>query len=539
MRSSGRFGVVFAMVGAVVATVLSAAGPAQAAPNPPAWVDCGGGFQCATVEVPTDYAHPAAGTTTIALIRLPASDPAQRIGSLFINPGGPGGSGVDFVRAAARFLYSPAVLARFDVVGFDPRGVGGSDELRCFADAQEQAAFWGDQPAFPYTGEQEQPYLRVATEYAQRCAQRNGDRLDHLSTVDVARDLDRLRETVGDQRLTYIGYSYGSYLGQVYANLFPQRVRALALDGVLDPETWANQSPRMLADAALGGEQSLDAFASACAAAGTACAFASGDTAAEVRQRLDAILEPIKQHPLPAPNADPPGELPYDLANGAYLVSMYDTFFWPLFAAGLAQAETGDGSILLDFIRLFLVPPGVYDNSFDTWSGVFCTDGTFPRDPQLWPPMVRLSERIAPTFSRYWFYGTPQCATWGGHAPDRYAGPWDRPTAAPILMLNTLADPATPYAGAVRAQRRMADARLVTVDGWGHTSLGHPSACARQVLDRYLVDGVAPANGLHCAPDAGPFDTALASTSVTASSAARPQTPWLPWLPARGQDRPE
>ncbi|MGH3995007.1 MAG: alpha/beta fold hydrolase, partial [Pseudonocardiaceae bacterium] len=352
------------------------------------------------------------------------------------------------------------VRARFDIVGFDPRGVGGSAQLRCFTDAREQAEFWGDLPAWPLTRDQEQPYLRRTAEYTELCGRRHGERLDHLSTVDVARDLDRLRAAVGDEKLTYVGYSYGSYLGEVYANLFPQRVRALALDGVIDPETWADQSPRELTEAAYGGEQALDAVTACCAGAGDACAFAAGDTAAEVRQRLDAVLERIERAPLPAPNADPPGELDYHLANGAYLISMYDTFFWPILAAGLAQAEAGDGSLLLDFIRHFIAPPDVYSNGQEVWSAVFCTDGTFPRDARVWPTLVRLSELVAPTFSRYWWYTTLSCATWPGHAPDRYAGPWDRPTAAPILMVNTLADPATPYAGAVRAQRRMADARL-------------------------------------------------------------------------------
>lgn len=536
MRMSGRaatvFTVVATLVSTVVGTVTAAGSPAavgqaaEPAVAPPTWVDCGGGFQCATVDVPADYRRPAAGTTPIGMIRLPASDPAHRIGSVFLNPGGPGASGVDFARAAARFLYSPALRARFDIVGFDPRGVGRSAELRCFTSAQEFQDFWADQPGWPLRPEQVQPYIRRTAEYTALCGQRAGSRLDHLSTVDVARDLDRLRAAVGDDKLTYIGYSYGSYLGEVYANLFPHRVRALALDGVLDPESWANQSPRMLTDAAIGGERSLDAFSSACAAAGAACPFANGDSASRIRQRLNAILEGTKQTPLPAPNAEQPGQLDYFLANGAYLLSMYDTFFWPTFAAGLAQAQDGDGSILLDFISLFVVPPDVYDNSLDMWAGVFCTDGTFPRNAQVWPPLVNLSERIAPTFTRYWWYTTIACATWPGRAPERYAGPWDRRTAAPILMLNTVADPATAYPGAVRAQRRMADARLVTVDGWGHTSLAHPSTCAQRIVDRYLIDTVAPANGTHCAPDAGPFDAAL--SAAAAAPASRPPLPWLP-----------
>jgi len=505
----------------LVASILPAAPALSAAPTI-AWVDCGGGFQCATLDVPTDYAHPAAGTTSIGLIRLPASDPSRRIGSLFTNPGGPGGSGVDFVRGAAQFFFTPEVRARFDIVGFDPRGVGQSDELFCFTSAAEQQAFWGDTAFVPVNLQQELRLIAKMADYTRLCGQREGSWLRFVSTIDVARDLDRLRAAVGDRGLTYVGFSYGSYLGEVYANLFPRRVRALVLDGVLDPETWANQSSRMLADAAFGGEEGLNAFSARCAAAGDGCAFANGDSATQIRRRLDTILRGIERAPLPAPNADPPGELSYDLANNAYLISMYDTFFWPLFAAGLAQAETGDGSILLDFIRLFFAPPDEVDNSLDKFAAVFCTDGTFIRNGLAWPALVRASELRSPTFSRNWFYTALPCATWPAAAAQRYDGPWDRPTSAPILLLNTVADPATAYAGAVRAQQRLHDARLVTIDGWGHTSTGDISTCAIQVTDRYLIDRVAPPNGLHCAPDSDPFER-FATADVS-----RPSL--LPWL---------
>ena len=515
-----------------VAPAGTADGGAQ--PSAVAWVDCGGGFECATVDVPLDYRRPAAGTIGIALIRLPASDPAQRIGSMFTNPGGPGGSGVDFVRGAARFFFSPQVRARFDVVGFDPRGVGASAGIRCLRDAAEFAEFWGDLPIFPYTRAQEQPFIERTADYSRLCGQRNRTMLPHMSTVDVARDLDLLRAAVGDQTLTYTGFSYGSYLGEVYANLFPGRVRALVLDGVLDPETWADRTMLFTTEAAYGGEQSLDAFSGACADAGAACAFADGDDANRIRQRLDTILAGIRTTPMPAPNADPPGVLDYPLANLTYLLSMYDTFFWPGFAAGLAQAETGDASILLEFIRLFMAPPDVYDPGTDTFSAVFCTDGTFPLDDDSWPTAVRLSEQVAPTFSAYWVYSALPCSTWPASSADRYSGPWNRPTAAPILLANTLADPATAYSGAVRAQRRLADARLVTVDGWGHTTTAHPSTCMRQVIDRYLIEQVAPPNGLHCAPDAGPFDGALATagTARTAGADTADMSAMRPWLPA-------
>jgi len=506
-----------------LSTLIIPSAPAIAAEAPTvAWVECGGGFECGTLDVPTDYAHPAAGTTALGLIRLPASDPAQRIGSLFVNPGGPGGSGVEFVRGVARFLFSPDVRARFDIVGFDPRGVGESSAVFCFAVAAEREEFFDDVTLVPVTLDQERRLIARMADYTRLCGERNA-LLPFVSTVDVARDLDRMRAAVGDPALTYVGYSYGTYLGEVYANMFPRRVRALVLDGVLDPERWANHSALLLSDSALGGEESLDAFAAACAAAGDGCAFASGDTASQIRSRLDAILKRIETTPLPAPNADPPGEVTYDLANNLYLISMYDTTFWPLFAAGLALAEAGDGSILLDFAHALMPPPGTNDNSLDTFSAVFCTDGTFPHVPAVWPALVRASELRAPTFSSNWLYSGLACSTWPAQAADRYDGPWDRRTSAPILLVSTVADPATPYAGAVRAQQRLADARLLTLDGSGHTSLGQISSCVFQVTDEYLIDEIAPPNGLHCAPDGDPF-------AVVAAAFTRPSV--VPALPS-------
>jgi pimeloyl-ACP methyl ester carboxylesterase len=488
--------------------------------DPVSWEDCGDGFECATLDVPLDYADPGAGTTSLAMIRLPAAPGGQRLGSLFLNPGGPGGSGIEALRQTAGFdfVFSPQLRASFDLVSFDPRGVGASDQLRCFPDTVAQQAFWSGHPKFPFLREQEPAYLDRTAEWVELCADRNATRLPYVSTVSVARDLDRMRQAVGDQRLTYLGYSYGSYLGQVYANLFPNRVRAMVLDGVLDPETWSDQSPRQLAESAYGGEQTLDAFAESCAAAGPACLFAAGDSATQVRARLDAVLEGTKSAPLPAPNSNPPGELTYDLANGAALLAMYDTFGWPRFARALAEAEAGDGSRLLNQARLVTLPPDSppepYDNAEDIWAAVFCGEGTFPRRADLWPGLVRLSELVAPTFSDYWWFTTLGCATWPVRAAERYAGPWDRPTSAPLVLVNTRVDPSTSYAGAVRAQRRLADARLITLEGWGHTSLAHLSSCVQQLTDRYFIERVAPPNGQRCAPDAGPFDPVAALTDV-------------------------
>jgi pimeloyl-ACP methyl ester carboxylesterase len=212
------------------AALAASASAAQAAPLP--WTACDDGFECATAQVPLDYDQPAGAKIELALIRLPASDPTHRIGTLFTNPGGPGNSGVAFVREEARSVYTDAVRARFDVVGFDPRGVGAGTPVHC----GEAPAL----PAFPVGREQEQAFAAAQADLGRRCRGRNGALLDHLSTANVARDMDILRAAVGDAKLTFIGHSYGSFLGATYANLFPQRVRAVALDGVLDPVAWMN-----------------------------------------------------------------------------------------------------------------------------------------------------------------------------------------------------------------------------------------------------------------------------------------------------------
>src|SRR4051794_6669071 len=239
-RTNGRLHRV--AVSAVIAGALAAPGVADAAaPATVGWSKCHadlGPFECGTVQVPLDYSQPNGGKISIALVRLPATDPARRIGSLFLNPGGPGGSGVDFTLFAGPALFTPDVRARFDLVGFDPRGVLRSSALRCFGTPKQWEPFFTPF-SFPITAAEEATRITSNRYLTAACAQRGGKIVEHMATANVARDLDVLRQAVGDERLTYAGYSYGSYLGVTYANLFPDRVRALVVDGVVDPIAWA------------------------------------------------------------------------------------------------------------------------------------------------------------------------------------------------------------------------------------------------------------------------------------------------------------
>ncbi|HEY9475458.1 MAG TPA: alpha/beta hydrolase [Mycobacteriales bacterium] len=503
-----------APAGAVPANSLPTAAEVRtdAVPTPRLdWTDCGEGFQCATAQVPLDYAHPHEGTVTLAVNRLPATDPAHRIGSLFVNPGGPGGSGLVFARTA-RQIFEPAVLARFDIVGFDPRGVGQSTPaVTCFDSQAGYDEFWAA-AFFPVSAAEETSFATRMAGLSQDCGRRNGDLLEHVTTTDAAEDLDLLRRAVGDEQLSLHGYSYGSYLGEVYANLYPDRIRAMVLDGVIDPVAWANEPLRLLSDSAVSDEQTFDAFARQCVAAGPpACALArSGQDARALRDRLDQMFDRLRANPLVFPG-DPPFVLTYQFAVTVTLQSLYSPAMWPGLAGFLAALDQAT------LARTTTVPAGVaalavptpesaeVNNESDAFTAIFCTDTSLPRAPAAWPALARLMGMGAPTFSRPWLFEALPCATWPARAPERYTGPFDRPTSATLLLVNTTFDRATSYAGAQRTVGRLGDARLLTIDGFGHTSRRAQSTCATTAIDRYLLGGDLPVAGAHCAIDHGPF----------------------------------
>jgi pimeloyl-ACP methyl ester carboxylesterase len=477
------------------------------------WVDCGGGFQCGTVSVPVDYRAPDGLHLDLAVTRLPATDQEHRIGSLLTNPGGPGASGVDFVRqGGAEFEFSAAVRARYDVVGIDNRGIGRSAPVRCFDSTAEQLGFWRGTPFFfPVTAAQHRDLAARTSVYTRQCADRN-EQLPAISTETAARDLDGVRAAVGDEKTTYVGASYGTFLGAVYANLFPRRVGAMVLDGVVDPVLQTTDALGSLRSAGAAGEDGLSTFATACAAAGPgACPLARpGQDGAAVRAGLNQLFRRLRAAPMAAPHADPPGEVNVQQAVDTTLLALYDQSTYPLIAGALAQAETGDGSRLLDVARLAAVADlptdAPYDNYGEAFHSYWCADTALPRDASAWPALAARADRESPALlQRRWLYRGLACATWPVDQ-DRYTGPWNRRTAAPVLIVNGLHDPATPYHQAQSLTALMPRSRLLTVDDVGHATFGTTSACAATAIDAYLLRGALPRPGAICHADHGPFD---------------------------------
>ena len=504
LRPYGRVAV-GALVLGLVAAVPAAPAAARGARGGIAWAACGERLECAQVQVPLDWSKPRGRTITLAVARHLASDPAHRIGSLLVNPGGPGDSGIAEVFSRGAQLDA-LTQGRFDVVGWDPRGSGSSTAVSCFASAAERAVFWGDLKV-PSTRAEEPRYLARTVQLAERCGQRSGDLLRHISMADQVRDLDHLRHLVGDRRLTFFGESNGTLMGQTYANMFPGRVRAMALDGIVDPVSYNRGTAAALADGLTDTDEVWDRFLAACEAAGPSrCAMAGQGP---VKPRVDAFLARLRRTPLPAPNATPPGVLTYGevLTLAKYNVPAFPEA-WPLVSGPMELAIQGDGSILKDLGAELSSDP--VRLAFEQNVALTCADAPSQQAAAQWPGVVHELERVSRIGGRPfgWVAGAP-CASWPARSAVRYTGPWDARTRTPILLISLKYEPNTPLSAARRVERRLDNAVLLVQDGVGHLTEKNPSACVDAALGAYLVGLRTPARGTVCASDREPFDPAF------------------------------
>ena len=474
--------------------------------------------ECGALTVPLDYDEPGGPTISLAVVRVPATDQASRIGSLITNPGGPGGSGVDGLVLTYPALPEP-LRTRFDFVSFDPRGVGQSTPVRCFASVAERTAFFAAIPSVPIGADEIAVRQRASQELAQRCGERNAEILPHLSTANVARDMDRLRQAVGDEQLTYLGSSYGTYLGATYANLFPDTIRAMVLDGVINPPSYTSfdQSDgdvlgpgttsflRILSPQ--GSAAALEQFIDHCAKAGSAsCAFAA-ESATATREKFDALMDRVRSEPVVAQGPAGTLTVTYSLVVDTVRGALYAAPMWSGLAQGLQRLEEGDAVGFLEATHnLGGPPPTQYHNTQEATPASNCVDADSPRDPEQFQEMVRRAEERTPYFGGVWASIVEPCVFWPAEDADRYTGPWDAPTSATILLISRVYDPATPHSSAVAASQTLANARLLTVDGWGHSYFeGGLSTCANEIMATYLVDLQLPAPGTICPEDEPPF----------------------------------
>jgi pimeloyl-ACP methyl ester carboxylesterase len=458
-----------------------------------AWRDCESasgapGFQCARLTVPVDYADPTGATTYLQLTRLPASGPGDRVGSLVVNPGGPGASGVEYAGYASAVL-SQTVTARYDVVGFDPRGVGASDPVTCLTDKQTDAFLAAD--ASPDTQAERDRLIALSRALARRCAERDPQLVAHMGTVDVARDLDVLRAALGDDRLHYLGKSYGTFLGAVYAEFFPGRVGRFVLDGALDPRSTTEQ---VNLGQAAGFELALGAFLDDCL--GTTTCPVSGDPRT-ARDQLDGFLADVDAQPLPTGT---PRRLTQALAVLGIVFALYDETYWPQLRAALASGLTGDGSALLMLADAYAerLPSGRYrTNANDAIYAVNCLDRPSPQGPAEIDAALPRFDRASSLFGAYIAWSSLPCHYWP-FPPQRRPHPVHAAGADPILVVGTVRDPATPYRWARALADELDSGVLLSYDGDGHTAYRRGSQCIDDAVDRFLVDGQPPEDGTTC-----------------------------------------
>jgi pimeloyl-ACP methyl ester carboxylesterase len=464
-------------------STASAVAPTPSPAAAVAWRACGSGLECTRIAVPLDHARPSGQAIWIYLARRPATDPAHRLGSLVLNYGGPGGSGITMLRHQATSLLPEAVQARFDLVSFDPRGVGLSSPVTCVDDATMDRLRTLDPR--PTTTTALDATLAAARAFAAGCERQSGALLPYVSTEAVARDLDQIREALGEQRLTYLGYSYGTYLGARYGTLFPDRVRAFVLDAAID----ATMDPLAVAkDQTLAYEAALDRFLADCSAR-AACAFHGGGKADDA---FDVLMAQIERAPIPAGGNRTLGPADAQIA----IMNELRTASWPDLATGLAAAASGDGSILLGIADLAVgrSAQGQYDNSVAAGDATVCMDA--PKDPDLASAQA-LAARLAKAAPRLGGAPIVGCTFWPVR-PVTAPAPLVAPSGTPLLVVGGTLDPATPYAWSQRMVASLGNAVLVTRRGEGHTTMVDPSARCLDIMARYLVDLEVPGADASC-----------------------------------------
>lgn len=499
VAATGVFTVALAVSGCSVKVEKSAStADARVAPQPElrsfysqqlAWQDCDTG-QCAHLEVPVDYRNPDGNTIKIAVNRRLATGESKRV--LVVNPGGPGGSGVDYANAAEA-IVSPEVFQSYDIVGFDPRGVARSAPIKCVDDA-ELDNILGANP-FPANDKERAQTQQDAKEFAQDCKENGGELLAHVSTRDVARDMDVLRAALGQDRLDFLGKSYGTFLGATYAELFPSKVGRFVLDGVLAPDL-----PLQGVDIgqARGFQRAAEAYLQNCVKKGN-CPL--GETPEAAQERLIEFLRGLKTNPLPVSGDARVKELTSGWGTLAVAMPMYSTSYWPVLTSALRSAiDDKDGTKLMALANAYADrnSEGKYSgNIMQVINAVTCLDR--PSSSNLADYQARVPEfqKVSPIWGDMMAYSGVICGQW----PYKGEVPPHKITAAgapPILVIGTTRDPATPFEWAQTLAEDLENGRLVAYDGDGHTAYTSSNSCVDAVVDDFLLQGKVPQGTTNC-----------------------------------------
>ncbi|MEP7090884.1 MAG: alpha/beta hydrolase [Nocardioidaceae bacterium] len=452
------------------------------------WTRCRDADSCAQLRVPLDYAKPTGRSITLSVLKVPATDPGERIGSMVVNPGGPGESGVDFA-AAATGVYGAALRKVYDVVGFDPRGVGASTPVECVSDKQLDTVIESNPD--PRTKAQLAYSDGLLRRLAAGCLRNDSGLVRHVSTVEVARDVDILRAAMGDRKLTYFGASYGTAIGAAYADLFPTRVARMVLDGALDPTSSTLDVNLVQAH---GFEVALRSYVGACVARGSC--FLGPTVDAGVR-RIGRFLQGLDDKPMTTSSGRTLSA--GDAVYGVW-APLYDKASWPFLDTALQRAFDGDASLLLTLADAYLhrTPDGHFrDNAFQVFNAVTCLDHDDGIPSSQVSRYLPRFEKDSPTFGAIFAYSLAVCDIWPVHS-----GVTPKPVHAagspPIVVVGTTRDPATPLVWAQSLARQLARGVLITRVGDGHTGYHRGSTCVDDAVEGYLVTGAIPKDGLVC-----------------------------------------
>ncbi|MFF4511175.1 alpha/beta hydrolase [Streptomyces mirabilis] len=461
------------------------------------WRSCGAsGFECATMKAPLDYAKPASGDVKLAVARKKATGPGKRIGSLLVNPGGPGGSAVGYLQSYAGIGYPAEVRARYDMVAVDPRGVARSEPVECLTGPQMDT--YTETDVTPDDKKETGELVDAYKKFAEGCGRHSPSLLRHVSTVEAARDMDILRAVLGDQKLNYVGASYGTLLGATYAGLFPDRVGRMVLDGAMDPSLSARKLNR---DQTAGFETAFQSFAKDCVRQSDCPLAGPGTSPDQVGKNLSAFFKQLDAKPIPTGDAGG-RKLGEALATTGVIAAMYDQAAWPQLRQALTAAmkdKDGAGLLALSDSYYERDADGKYANLMFANAAVNCLDlpAAFSTPEQVEKDLPAF-EKASPVFGDGLAWASLNCAYW----PVRPTGEPHRieaKGAGPILVVGTTRDPATPYAWAESLASQLSSGVLLTYVGDGHTAYGRGSVCIDSTIDRYLLQGTPPAKGKRCA----------------------------------------